>query len=123
LKEETVRAIKEKARTWKEFKSSLIGPGRKCELEAKMKEVSALCKKTIQRAKRLYKGKVAQQHDPRLLYGYVNESSMVRPRIGLLVGKNSEMIMESKEVAEELSSLYQTVFRQETLPMQVLRQV
>jgi hypothetical protein len=95
----------------------LLGLWRKFDLAAKIKEVSANCKKTIRRAKRQYEGKLARQQDPRLLNRYFNESSMVRPRIGLLVGKKGEMIIDNKDVAEAHNDHHQTFFRREMLPM------
>ena len=114
----TWQAMKDKLKLWKQNKT-----GREVDIEARLKEASRKVYRANRKARRDFENHIADTENKRLLYGYIKSKAHNRVSVGPLRNKDGKEVTDSKEMAELLATHYSSVFQQEVLPMEEVKQL
>ena len=79
--------------------------------------------RTNRKAKRDFENHLAETENIRLLYGYIKSKAHNRVSVGPLKDKQGKEVTDSQQMAELLATHYSSVFQQEVLPMEEVRQL
>ena len=114
----TREAVREKLRLWK-----LSETGREGDMTASLKEVSRKLYRAYRKARRDYENVIAGSDNRRLLYGYIKSKAQNRVTVGPLKNKEGKEVTDPEEMADLLAMHYSSVFKEEMLPMEEVKQL
>ena len=92
-------------------------------MSARLKEASKKVYRANRKARRDFENHIVNNENKRLLYSYVKSKAHNRVAVGPLRSKEGKEVTDAEEMAELLAKHYSTIFKQEVLPMEEVRQL